>query len=537
MADMKIAGVDFVIDADGFKQTETALQAMDKYMEKLQQRAERLSRIRITPIVKLSDCLCEPLRKIRTSLESLTKKAWVVSVRAQMSDYSAIVKSGKDAGQAFSASFTDRFDASGIALKVQRALNRATLNAELLGGSSNTGKTDCCCENSNSKQGIDWKEKIVDFGSSVLSGYISNKLSDLPSRRSKASPGGNGHVGGRAAPNPAATHSGILRADGNGYYPSPQLQTEVTKKPSLLQRFLPKNKAVEQFSGVEEKLAKSPATESTAAAKIITGNQSVPDTPKKIYGADGNVLSVVSPESSVKAEPSVSRMVGKTKSFGSKLLDNALLAGSSPLGKGMLKTSKFLGKLSKPLGIVSDVAQIATASNGTERAKAVGSVAGGWGGAAAGAAAGAAIGSIIPVVGTAIGGIIGGALGGMGGSAIGDFVGGLTGRFLGKKKKKKDPVSLPEPDATSGPMNLTGGAQGILMGAAIATAPAKSPSAPAKSPSAPAPTPQPPPPSIQIPTGAVQITVKENNLDYDAIARDIGAKLAASMKQAMENRA
>ncbi|MCC3374737.1 hypothetical protein [Cohnella sp. REN36] len=510
MADMKLAGVDFVIDADGFKQTESALQAMDKFMEKLQLRAERLSRIRITPIVKLSDCLCEPLRKIRTSLESLMSKSWVVSVRAEMSDYSAIVNSGKDAGRAFSGSFTAGFDASGIADKVQEALNGITLNASVAIGSGSEGNKD------DKSNGLDWTAIIQD----TISGTASDLLaSAIKKSLTKGVDVYKSRKGGKSS-GASSTSSGILKPDGKEYYPSPQ----PAKKPSLWNRLFKGNKAA-QPSPINALTGNNATAQPSPGGKIQTGSHVAPNAPKVIYGADGKVLSTVSSEPSAKVESKLSRVVGKTKSFGSKVLDSALIAGSTQATKGVLKASKFLGKISKPLGIVSDVAQIATASNGTERAKAVGSVAGGWGGAAAGAAAGAAIGSIFPVVGTAIGGLIGGALGGLGGSKVGDMVGGWTASLFGKKKKKKDPVSLPQPEETSNQLN--GGAQGVLMGAAISASLTSSP---------PAPTPA-PAPTINVPAGAVQITVKETELDYDAIALTIGSKLAASMKQTMENRA
>ncbi|MCL6597939.1 MAG: tape measure protein [Alicyclobacillus macrosporangiidus] len=68
----------------------------------------------------------------------------------------------------------------------------------------------------------------------------------------------------------------------------------------------------------------------------------------------------------------------------------------------------------------ADVASIATAAPGIERAKTAGSVVGEWAGTAAGAATGAAIGSVIPGAGTIAGAVIGGLLG-------------LAGSYLGGK--------------------------------------------------------------------------------------------------------
>ncbi|GAC41255.1 tape measure protein [Paenibacillus popilliae] len=92
-------------------------------------------------------------------------------------------------------------------------------------------------------------------------------------------------------------------------------------------------------------------------------------------------------------------------------------------GKGLGLLSQTAGKLALPLSIGLDVANIATASPGAERNRAIGGAVGGWGGFAAGAAGGAAIGSVVPGIGTAVGGLIGGILGGLGGGAIGDWIG------------------------------------------------------------------------------------------------------------------
>ncbi|MDU7473627.1 MAG: tape measure protein [Paenibacillus macerans] len=92
-------------------------------------------------------------------------------------------------------------------------------------------------------------------------------------------------------------------------------------------------------------------------------------------------------------------------------------------GKGLGLLSRTAGKLAVPLSIGLDVANIATATPGTERNRAIGGTVGGWGGFAAGAAGGAAVGSVVPGLGTAVGGLIGGIIGGLGGGAIGEWIG------------------------------------------------------------------------------------------------------------------
>ena len=112
-----------------------------------------------------------------------------------------------------------------------------------------------------------------------------------------------------------------------------------------------------------------------------------------------------------------------------------------PIGKalGAAKESPIIAKaggllktLAKPLAVVGDVANFATADN---KAQAAGGIAGHWAGMAAGAklgaSAGGAVGAMFGGVGAAPGAAIGGALGGLGGFFAGDKIGEMLGGALG----------------------------------------------------------------------------------------------------------
>ncbi|WP_019420194.1 hypothetical protein [Paenibacillus sp. OSY-SE] len=96
---------------------------------------------------------------------------------------------------------------------------------------------------------------------------------------------------------------------------------------------------------------------------------------------------------------------------------------SSPYKPGNIPNfAKMMAKWAPYIAAGLSVYDIATAEPGEERAKAVGSNAGGWIGAFAGFKAGAAAGSIVPGYGNLIGGLLGMGLGAFGGSKLGGVV-------------------------------------------------------------------------------------------------------------------
>ncbi|GGI97086.1 hypothetical protein [Paenibacillus hunanensis] len=92
--------------------------------------------------------------------------------------------------------------------------------------------------------------------------------------------------------------------------------------------------------------------------------------------------------------------------------------GSEGAGKALKGFSKFLG----PLGYAFDAINFATAENNEQRGAAIGSAAGG----AIGVALGGVLGSVVPVLGNVV---LGAGLG-VGGSLLGDKVGGMIGQLF-----------------------------------------------------------------------------------------------------------
>ncbi len=210
-------------------------------------------------------------------------------------------------------------------------------------------------------------------------------------------------------------------------------------------------------------------------------------------------------------------------------------------GKGLAKGA---GKIFRPLGAIMDIADIATASNGKERGAAIGSMIAG----ALGSVGGGLLGSVVPVAGTAAGSIAGGMLL----SSAGEWLGGkIGGWFDNKKAAAAAPVVPKAPVAAASAIAATSTAMTAATAPAVPVNSATVQNATGKT--------QPiqidanqmsaissslkdfkaevtNAVSITIPPGAVQLTVKENELDYDALAMQVGQKVASELRKSLQNR-
>ncbi|MCC3382097.1 hypothetical protein ACFQ5D_03400 [Paenibacillus farraposensis] len=143
---------------------------------------------------------------------------------------------------------------------------------------------------------------------------------------------------------------------------------------------------------------------------------------------------VPGPRNNPRNSPRNPRGRRSSRSGGALSIVGGLLAGGTDLDASsvldMVKDSGLVKKVSKslgiskkfisgPLGVLADVASIATSAPGKERAQAIGSTVGG----AVGSSVGGAIGTfLLPGVGTAVGSYVGG--------LAGDFLGGKVGGWI-----------------------------------------------------------------------------------------------------------
>ncbi|BFH65082.1 hypothetical protein [Paenibacillus azoreducens] len=276
-------------------------------------------------------------------------------------------------------------------------------------------------------------------------------------------------------------------------------------------------------------------------------------------------------------------IASKAASLAGSAIDNVGKSGLGSLAGGIMKGG--MKKLLGPLSLVADAASIATAEPGKERAKAIGSAAGGT----IGSVIGGAVGSLIPIpgVGTILGTTVGGALGDFVGGKIGGFVsdiapkakeafssvtGWVSGLF-GKKKKPKEDIAE-KPAAIPGPsippkQSVPSVMYGAALSASVGTLPMAGANVPGPSPrmqsavssnaaAATSKVPQ----VVQIspeqmselsgflrdfktettnqfnlPAGAVQVTVHEEYpVDVEGIIQQVGQRLRAEFAKATQNR-
>ncbi|MFB9277404.1 hypothetical protein [Cohnella cellulosilytica] len=483
--------IEIIINANGVARTEQVFKSVDKYLERIHRRVDKLGRMRVYPMARLNDRVTPQIEKINRLLNRLTGQIRRVTI-VPVIRFEALTKLSAELETAFKPSLEVKVKANiSEALKVV-----ATLKAKL----SESLKLKVVLRLRASLT-VFVKRIIKEKRDTVRNGPPGKDKSCPPNTgKCKCPPGkgkgtGVGPGKGKCLPDKGKSGpSGGSRGGKGGLFPCPPCPDKGGRRQRPAKDTRRKMPLSEQEPTKGGMRTGKPGGTKTGGMKTST----LPGTPKP-------------------------------KGLLGKVTEGArgLLGGKAASGLG--KATKIAGKAIKPLGFITDAVDILGAKPGEERNKAIRSAAGGWAGAAAGAATGAAIGSIIPGVGTAIGGLVGGAIGGLGGSAIaenigsigksiGDFGKKMTGLFSwGKKKKKEeeDPAALPAPEMPGTSTHLmpvpstVGGPSSVSPG----------------------------PLNVNLPVGAVQLTVQGMDLNYEELSAMIGSKVADSIRQAMENRA
>lgn len=501
MSSERIASIDIVIDADGLRKTGQALQTMEKYMEKLKRRAEVFNRIRITPIIRLNDCLCVPLKAIRLKLLELTRMDWVINVRAKFSMSSRLLERIKSTVKA----------AVEVDVKVNVAASVMAEVGTIVAGSSGQSADPCKCKDGG-KGGKDdgksggWKEltgkylgKVLD---AAINAVVEKAVGDAYDKVFKNKTKGD---------NPDAD--------------SPAKKAASKDNPAKRNK---KNKKAQELS--QDSTKRDAKNKKGRTVNPASDNKAMMDK-KSSTGGKRNLFSRVVDRikgTAKRSAEAIPEAAEKTKGKSGRLRNSAskMLSGAKTATQGFLPLSLAMGALN-----------IATASPGKERNKAIGQSIGGGIGAVAGGALGTLLG---PGIGTTIGAMAGGAVGSWIGGKAGEVAGKIKKLwpFGNKNKKKKALEAIPEPSETPsarqkgsvGPVMGTG----MVAGAAASTIYSQTTMGikSAQQPPAPAPT------NVSIMNGAVQLSIQQNQkIDYDAISAQIGAQLAVSIRQSIENRA
>lgn len=126
-----------VIAGDGVNNAGRAFQTMSKYLEQTRKRSELLSRIQVSPMVRLMDLATGPLSQIFSSITEYAQKQWGISVRVVPATVEgSFATAGSTAGGVFLNAFLAAFDASKIADKAKTSMNGITVNVNVTGGGS-----------------------------------------------------------------------------------------------------------------------------------------------------------------------------------------------------------------------------------------------------------------------------------------------------------------------------------------------------------------------------------------------------------------
>ncbi|SMF72332.1 hypothetical protein SAMN05661091_0854 [Paenibacillus uliginis N3/975] len=366
--------MNLVIDPKNVIKANRELRAMERYFERIQGRVLKIGRTRMVPEIVLKDSASK-------GLDSLYEK--FNRVKSQVIQASANVNLNVKQSAAANVNPNIQMDFSPMVQALQANTEAvtnltSTLESLELGGGA-------------AEKESSWLDKVATFSGAVaLFGGGVKSFGELPKKRKAVRDAWEGK--------PEKTKGIIVRRKNKDTLPS---ETRVEKaKRVKLQNKGRLTTAVGDLIG----------TAGSAGKGIFGGISELWKSGKDLFGGNSGIVSGIDSGAAKKSMPS----------------NVAKVAPKSSMGSGFMKG--FGKRLLGPLAFAADVASIASAEPGKERAKAIGSTVGGG----AGAAIGGFIGSIIPGAGT----FIGSALGGAAGSWIGEKAGGLisdVGSWIGEK--------------------------------------------------------------------------------------------------------
>ncbi|RUT36338.1 hypothetical protein EJP77_04970 [Paenibacillus zeisoli] len=547
------------------------LKSMDKYLDSIQKRVKKLERVQLMSQVNMVDRMTQSVKNLSRALDQVHLRylakpaAYQVNIKEKVevvfgdlaSALGKWLKGMPTSSAAASATSSTSVYVTTVGTDELTASFKAALGEIFPGGKL---AVECSCKGKE-EEDKNWFQTL---------GEYAGNLNDIFDAVKNISKGAKGFVGGvRKTKDYVKKKFGKSGNDASESFSekkgrdvsnkSPReggrtRQTRTSKPPAV-----PKSLTDTPANTIKESLAggKSSALNGIQAGASILPNPaavnispaaSIPAKPIAPAQPVAVPKPAVTPPVNKVAE--VVKAASPAKGFFGGLLDT---------GKNLFKGAVNIGK--KALGPIStamDVIDIAKAKPGEERNRAVGSAAGGW----AGAAAGGAIGTmILPGVGTAIGAAAGGLIGSIAGSDIGSAIGNF---FWGKKKEAPKPAvkaplpKMPPPKppsvAVTGSSLAAAAAAGSASGSVAAKAQSKS-SVTVGQKNGQMQTVQISEPqlngllneiknlkfetnnqiNVNMPVGAVQVQSTNGQIDYDAIAAQVGQRVAAQLRGAMQN--
>lgn len=537
--------VEILIDANGLARTERTFKLLDGYLERVQRRVEKLGRMKVSPIVRLTDRVTEPLLRLNRLLNRLGAQSRRI----------ALFGVG-GAGQPSPGA-----PARGNSLSISQRSLQFFLNLTKSADKPKEEKKPKSIWDQLKKYGLDQLKK---FGQMFVDDFLKTLYEKLksklpasvrklitPSDASKT--GENGSSNGNGSANGNNGDVGRRSASGKSRGPKRGNKARVRNNKDRVGSKKDLGRSNGERTG-ESKAAEQPTARAGGrggrtpsalgrAGRLADGAQQVLSRAggwaKSLLGkgkASGLAKLAIGGAAAVAGYATSKLKPGNLLRSAASIMPDKVLQAAAKLKPASL--ARLAGKAFKPLGFVTDAIDIFKAKPGKARNKAIGKTAGGWAGAAAGAQLGALAGSIVPGVGTVVGGLVGGAIGGFVGSGIGGNIADRAGKAMGRlkgmwrgRKRISNPASSPANSLAAAPSGLQAAfvpASGLLLAGSSANL-ARKPSP--KEPSGPVNL------SVNVPAGAVQITVKDGKPDYAAIAAAVGDRIAASVRMAIENRA
>ncbi|WP_213617955.1 hypothetical protein [Paenibacillus sp. J22TS3] len=535
---------------------------MDKYLDSIQKRVKKLERVQLMSQVNMVDRMTQSVKNLSRALDQVHLRylskpaAYRVNIKEKVEVVfgdlaSALGKwlKGMPMGTAAPTTPSTTVSVTTISSDELTASFKAALSEIFPGGKL---AVECSCKGEEEGGLKDW----IDMATSIIGGL--NDASDLfekgkgyfDKRKEKK----RGKSGNDATETFSDKNRDVSNKTPREGGKNRGRQTRNSKSPAV-----PKSITDTPTKTLTDSLAggKSPALNIQAGSPILPNPAAVNTSPA---AAVPPKPVVPPPQPAVLPKPAVTPPLNKVaEAAKSASPAKGFFSGLFDTGKSLFKGAMNIGKkVLGPLSTAMDVIDIAKAKPGEERNRAVGSAAGGW----AGASAGGAIGTMIfPGVGTAIGAAAGGLIGSIAGSDIGSAIGNF---FWGKKKEEPKPTfraplpKLPPPRppsaAATGASLAAAAAAGSATGAVAAKAQSKS-SIPAGPGNGQMQTVRISEPqlngllneiknlklettnqiNVNMPVGAVQVQASNGQIDYDAIAAQVGQRVAAQLRGAMQN--
>lgn len=132
MAEEVVSRVELVIDGNGLVKMQQTMQSLDRYMERMQWRAQMLSRLQFSTVQRALDRIANVTHAIYRRLQMLTQPI-VITVKPNV-DLPLFASQGAAAGKQFADAFEQALNIDSLAEKMKTSLNDVVVNVQFKTG-------------------------------------------------------------------------------------------------------------------------------------------------------------------------------------------------------------------------------------------------------------------------------------------------------------------------------------------------------------------------------------------------------------------